>query len=148
MTERLKAKARSNPEDFLLPDFPELENVTLPSGLRVKLRSPAREEFWTRAGEPPDFLMPSKDRKVPRPDHAEMVSWSFRMLSALVAEPVFSLEPKEGEFHPRRLKPEDRAFLGQYFARHTGIDPGSDAAPAAQRQKKRGKSGARKVGRG
>ncbi len=117
MAEKKKANGRSRPEDFLLPDYPEIEEVTLPSGLKVKLRPPIGLEFWARVGELPGSLA-ARGEKAEPPDPEEIIAWSHQMVCALVAEPTFSREPKEGEFHPRRLQPSDRAFLTAYYNRY------------------------------
>lgn len=122
MGSKRKTNGHSRPEDFLLPDVPEVEEVTLPSGLKVKLRSPLYDEFWLRAGDLPGFLLGQQGGEAaPAVDRLEAIEWSHRVVAALIAEPAFSMEPGPGEFHPRRLKAPDRAFLSEYYARHVGI---------------------------
>lgn len=119
MAAKRKTNGHAKPEDFLLPEIPEIEEQTLPSGLVVKLRPPVHMEFWIRVGELPASVSAAMEgTSVARPNTSELIEWSYRMLSALIAEPAFSIEPKPGEFHPRRLKPEDRAFLTAYYNRH------------------------------
>lgn len=120
MSEKKKNNGHSKPEDFLLPDYPEIEEVCLPSGLSVKLRPPVGLEFWARVGQLPGSLASAMNgEKVEKVDPEEIIAWSYQMICALVAEPKFSREPKEGEFHPRRLAAADRSFLVQYYNRYT-----------------------------
>lgn len=114
-----KQNGHSRPEDFLLPEYPEIEEATLPSGLKVKLRPPLWLEFWARVGQLPGSLAAAmRGEKVENPDPEEIIAWSYQMVCALVAEPKFSREPGEGEFHPRRLQPADRNFLVHYYNRY------------------------------
>ncbi|HLI03147.1 MAG TPA: hypothetical protein VFC10_07460 [Terriglobia bacterium] len=115
-----KTNGHSKLEDFLLPEFPETEEATLPSGLRVRLRPPVGLEFWARVGDLPGSLAAAaRGEKAEKPSADELIAWSYQLICALIAEPKFSREPKEGEFHPRRLRPEDRAWLVQYYNRYT-----------------------------
>lgn len=120
MTEKRNANGGGNAGHFLVPGVPDIEEMKLPSGLQVKLRSPLREGFWIRAGDPPAFLLRAgrAGRKRQRFHTAEATGWPDRMVAALVAEPIFSMDPKPGETHPRCLEPEDRAFLDRYFELH------------------------------
>lgn len=118
MAEKRKTNGHSKPEDFLLPEIPDFEEVTLPSGLKVKLRPPVGLEFWGRLGQLPGSLAAAaRGEPAETPDPEEVIDWSYRVICALLIEPQFSQSPGEGEFHPRRLRPEDRAFLSQYFER-------------------------------
>lgn len=121
MAEKRKTNGHSKPEDFLLPEIPEFEEATLPSGLHVRLRPPVGLEFWARAGQLPGSLAAATRGEQPQPPTAdELVDWSYRMLCALIVEPRFSPDPGDGEFHPRRLKPDDRAWLTEYYRRWQG----------------------------
>ena len=116
MSGKKKTNGHSKPEDFLLPEYPEIEDATLPSGLKVKLRPPIGMEFWARVGDLPGTLSAAgKEKQEATPE--EIIDWSYRTVCALIVEPVFSRDPQPGEFHPRRLQPQDRLWLRQYYQR-------------------------------
>jgi len=127
MSEKKESNGHSRPEDFLLEDYPEFRSETLPSGLKVKLRQLNRLEFYVIMGSVPGNLAAvARGAAAQTPTPEEMITWSYRVLSTLIAEPKFSPEPKEGEFHPRRLKGDDQEWLMAYFNRFSSGGGGAD----------------------
>lgn len=119
MRNKQKQNGHSKPEDFLMPEIPEIEEHTLPSGLQVRLRPPVGMEFWARIGQLPGAIG-SRGEQPQEPDPEALIKWANELTCALIVEPRFSQHPAAGEFHPRRLKPRDRAWLTAYFRHYTG----------------------------
>ena len=128
-------------DKFLLP---EDEETTLPSGLPVTLRFPP-SEFFLRAGMLPGGRLASaisqgtdietlkKEQEVlqkldeeekktgKQPIDMEKIrsSVEYAMLLAtyVIVKPVFSMDPKAGEIHVRRLRTMDRTFVVQWYVK-------------------------------
>lgn len=128
----MSGNGKTRYEDFLLP---EDESVTLPSGMPAKLQYPTQRYFLSIGSLPSlltravsenasleeiervdkEDLQQELSREPLSPEHIEAAQLrSDLLLCDVFVEPRFSLTPKEGEFHPKRLQLEDRTFVLQW----------------------------------
>ena len=128
-------------DQWLLPDD---ESTVLPSGMPCTLRFPP-SEYFLRIGSLPGgklatavaqgtdiATLNSESAAVMKADMEAKKSGAeefnldevrdnelrgFLLMCYVFVEPKFSMEPKAGEIHPRRLRPEDRTFVMEWYAR-------------------------------
>ena len=119
MGEGRKTNGHSRPEDFLLPEFEEVE---LPSGLHAKLRPPSLDQ-WIMFGELPGRLHALAKAAQDGADLAqalppeERLAWAHHVICWTFIEPKFSTSGEPGTFHPSRLRSEDRKFLIEWSSK-------------------------------
>ena len=134
-------KQETTYDQWLLPDD---ETTVLPSGLPCILRNPSGEYFLrigalpggkiaeavSQNTEVSTLLDEAKQQQEAEmlaksaPDAAwsedEITRWrdathkSWLLAVDIFVKPVFSMDPKPGEFHPRRLQLHDRVFIQQW----------------------------------
>ena len=128
-------------DQWLLPDD---ESTKLPSGMPCILRFPP-SEYFLRIGSLPGgrlatavaqdtdiATLTAENEAVMKADLAEKKSGveefnvdeirdnefrGFLLMCYVFVEPKFSMEPKAGEIHPRRLRPEDRTFVMEWYSK-------------------------------
>jgi len=109
-------------EDFLLP---EQEELTLPSGLKVVLRPPNSLEFFAQLGMLPGQLVNAlRGEKPPERSAEEIIESVYKIICLVVVSPKFSLEPKPGEWHPRRLRNADRKAIDDWAGKYLDLGGG------------------------
>ena len=128
-------------DQWLLPDD---ESTVLPSGMPVILRFPPSEYFLRIGSLPGGKLatavsqgtdiatlnqesaaamkadMEAKKSGAEEFNLDEVRDNEFRanlLICYVFVEPKFSMEPKDGEIHPRRLRTDDRTFIIQWYGK-------------------------------
>lgn len=109
--EAIKQRAKEIIQDGVL--------VELPSGLVVRLRRPSIQ-VMLRTGQVPSNLigvaMKMMEGKTPLDQKSAegFIDVTNTILTKAFVEPVFSLEPQEGEIGPEDLTDDDKGFAFRY----------------------------------
>jgi hypothetical protein len=105
---------KQNFEEFLLPERPDREEVTLPSGLECVLRPPSFDLCIMYGKLPGSVLAAAKSEAAPERTleiREDLVRFAHSIIEYVFIEPRFSQTPGPGEYHPNRLQPQDRLWI-------------------------------------